>query len=140
MVEGLVNIAPFFENKFKFPWDFMGLTLPCAGSVHGYIASAIAPCYSEQARVLLAGNPALFELKRFARAYGDVFKEIADYCDRVESDRDSVAVKVLGFLATHKGFRQAFQIKIDAAYRSGSIHIPRDCEPKERWKRTSESW
>ena len=143
MPEGLVNIDPFFKSKFKFPWDFMGLTLPCAGGTHSYIASAVAPYYPEQIRVLLTGKPAMFELRRFAKLEGgNIFNEIVQFCDGCESDRDSVAVKVLNFLARHKGFRDAFQLRIDAAYRAGTVSIPKECEPGSgKWQRhTNESW
>lgn len=134
----MVDTDPFFESKFKFPWNFMGLTLPCAGSLHGYIGTAIAPYYPDPFRSMLSGNPALFEMKRFARAHGDIFKEIVDYCDRVESNRDSVASKVLGFLVHHHPFRSELQKRIDDAWRLGSINIPKECQPKEKWKR--EQW
>jgi hypothetical protein len=139
--EGLVNIDPLFKNKFKFPWDFAGLTLPCAGSCHSYIANALAPLYPEL-QTILAGKPAMFELRRFAKLEGgEIFQEIADYCDRVESHRDSVATKVLNFLSTHRAFKAAFQVKIDAAYRQGIITIPDECKSRgeSRWKHTSES-
>lgn len=142
MPDGLVNIDPFFKSKFKFPWDFMGLTLPCAGSCHSYIASAVSPFYPEPIRVILNGKPAMFEMRRFAKlADGNIFNEIVTFCDRVESDRDSVATKVLNFLSAHKGFRDALQIKIDAAYRQGTVSIPSECKPRsERWKHTNDSW
>lgn len=142
-VEGLVNIDPFFKSKFKFPWDFMGLTLPCAGSVHGYIASIIAPYCQDPARSILAQRPAMFELRRFGKlADGDVFNQIITFCDRVAGNRMSVGANVLEFLSGHGGFRQAFQVKIDDAYRRGTISIPKECEPgAKKWQRhTSESW
>lgn len=141
--EGLVDIDPFFKSKFKFPWDFMGLTLPCAGSVHGYIASIVAPYYPDPARSILAQRPTLSELRRFGKLQdGDIFNQIVTFADKVADNRMSVAANVLEFLSAHGGFRQAFQSKIDEAYRKGTISIPKDCEPgAKKWQRhTNESW
>lgn len=142
-VEGLVNIDPFFKSKFKFPWDFMGLTLPCAGTVHGYVASIMAQYCQDPDRSLLSQRPAMFELRRFAKdPAAATCQQIVAFVDRVEGSRDSVAAKVLEFLAGNQSFRQAFQAKIDDAYRRGVVSIPKECEPGgQKWRRhTSESW
>lgn len=141
--KGIANIAPLFRNRYRFPWELMELSMPLTGSLHGYIACAIAPYYPEPLRILLTGGFSKRELIRFSGAYEDkVFESILNHVNKCEESRSGrhVAENVIDFLEGHGPFRAELQKRIDRGVREKRITIPKDCESRPSWSNSSGSW
>lgn len=141
--QGIANISPLFRHRNRFPWEYMDLTMPSVGTLHGYIACAVAPYYPEQIRHLLRGGFSKRELVRFAGAYEDkIFEQILNFVNKCEeiSPRNHVAEDVLNFLGSFQPFRDDLQKRIDRGVRDNRITIPKDCESRPSWNSSSGSW
>ena len=120
-----------FKDPNTFPWDLMGLTLPCLGSVCSYLCTATAkyaPTHAEQ--LFLSARPTLRELKKFSEAYDcDLSGNIVTYCEMIERSwkRESKPHEVLNFLMNCRPFWDDFENILQKMVRDGRVVV------KERW-------
>lgn len=125
-----IDIKPFFQNEYTFPWDYVGLDVPKWGSLHGYLARAAVKFSKNVSNPLfMMSNPTLGELEKYGKENEEwIVSKIVRYCsDRYEYaqfDRGSVASEVVVFMATYDDFIAFLRKKLHNDLAMDRVLIP----------------
>jgi hypothetical protein len=124
----IVDLDYFFESPERFPWDYMGIPYPGCGSLSSCLSRAAATfCNPVEAAMIKTATYS--ELKRMSQIEGaETIRSIVQFLDSHNdpgTQRGKAKLIMIWLDGTYT-FTEMMQEKLDKAYVSKVISIPRD--------------
>jgi hypothetical protein len=129
MSDGVIITSYLFDDWSKFPWDYLGMSVPMVGNVHSYLCSVLYREVAPKYQGFMVGNPSWREVKNMARKSNEsILGDIVDYCESLytypKSEKPNTAQQVLDFLRKVPKYKEQVQLKLDSLYSQGLITVP----------------
>ncbi len=120
-------------TPLHFPWQVLSgplTTRPVYGPPHAYICRVLSVfCQDPAERTIFAGGPTQSDLRRLTIASEgrSLAGNILDHCEAELKKKMPTDAIVISFLGRVRPFMEQFEVRVQAAWRSGKLAVEESC-------------